>query len=108
MNQLLFIHLLLHIQNVIKRWGFPETKKNPIEDLKFDQDQWFCYPAKVGDLLCFVYFNVAYMAQGVTLCNLFQLATEEEYRNRKPDMIYVYGYEDGKNINISIKMMKMI
>ena len=24
------------------------------------------------------------------------LATEEEYRNRKPDMIYVYGYEDGK------------
>ena len=36
------------------------------------------------------------MAQGVTLCNLFQLATEEEYRNRKPDMIYVYGYEDGK------------
>ena len=80
-----------------KRDGvFPETKKNPIEDLKFDPDQWFCYPAKVGDLLCFVYFNVAYMAQGVTLCNLFQLATEEEYRNRKPDMIYVYGYEDGK------------
>ena len=36
------------------------------------------------------------MAQGVTLCNLFQLANEEEYRNRKPDMIYVYGYEDGK------------
>ena len=64
-----------------KRDGvFPETKKNPIEDLKFDPDQWFCYPAKVGDLLCFVYFNVAYMAQGVTLCNLFQLATEEEYR----------------------------
>lgn len=80
-----------------KRDGvFPETKRNPLEDLKFDQDQWFCYPAKVGDLLCFVYFNVAYMAQGVTLCNLFQLATEEEYRNRKPDMIYVYGYEDGK------------
>ena len=56
-----------------KRDGvFPETKKNPLEDLKFDPDQWFCYPAKVGDLLCYVYFNVAYMAQGVTLCNLFQ------------------------------------
>lgn len=80
-----------------KRDGvFPETKRNPIEDLKFDADQWFCYPAKVGDLLCFVYFNTAFMAQGVTLCNLFELATEEEYRNRKPDMIYVYGYEDGK------------
>ena len=66
-----------------------KQRKNPIEDLKFDPEQWFCYPAKVGDLLCYVYFNVAYMAQGVTLCNLFQLANEEEYRNRKPDMIYV-------------------
>jgi hypothetical protein len=80
-----------------KRDGtFPETKSNPIEDLKFDPDQWFCYPAKVGDLLCFVYFNVAFMAQGVALCNLFELAKEEEYRNRKPDILYVYGYEDGK------------
>lgn len=36
------------------------------------------------------------MAQGVALCNLFELANEEEYRNRRPDIIYVYGYEDGK------------
>lgn len=80
-----------------KRDGvFPEVKKNPIEDKKFDADSWFCYPAKVGDLLCFIYFNVKFMAQGVTLCNLFSLADEEEYRNRKPDLIYVYGYEDGE------------
>lgn len=75
---------------------FPEVKSNPIEDKKFDSDSWFCYPAKVGDLLCFIYFNVKFMAQGVTLCNLFELADESEYRHRKPDMIYVYGYEDGK------------
>jgi len=81
-----------------KRDGvFPEIKTNPLEDKKFDSDSWFCYPAKVGDLLCFVYFNVKFMAQGVTLCNLFDLASEEEYRNRKPDLIYVYGYEDGKD-----------
>lgn len=80
-----------------KRDGvFPEMRKNPLEDLKFDADSWFCYPAKVGDLLCFVYFNVKFMAQGVTLCNLFDLADEEEYRNRKPDLIYVFGYEDGE------------
>lgn len=81
-----------------KRDGvFPEMKTNPIEDKKFDSDSWFCYPAKVGDLLCFIYFNVKFMAQGVTLCNLFDLADESEYRNRKPDLIYVYGYEDGKD-----------
>lgn len=78
-----------------KRDGiFPEIKFNPIEDKKFDADQWFCYPAKIGDLLAFVYFNVAFMSQGVTLCNLFELADESEYRNRKPDIVYVYGYED--------------
>ncbi|MEG0452228.1 MAG: phosphoenolpyruvate carboxykinase, partial [Coprobacillus sp.] len=65
-----------------KRDGvFPETKKNPIEDKKFDSESWFCYPAKVGDLLAFVYFNVKYMAQGIALCNLFDLADEDEYRN---------------------------
>ena len=80
-----------------KRDGtFPEIKYNPIEDKKFDVDQWFCYPAKIGDLLAFVYFNAAFMSQGVTLCNLFELADESEYRNRKPDILYVYGYEDGK------------
>lgn len=80
-----------------KRDGiFPEASVNPIEELKFDEENWLCYPAKVGDYLCFVYFNVKFMAQGVTLCNLFDLADETEYRNKKPDMIYVYGYEDGK------------
>lgn len=80
-----------------KRDGiFPETMNNPIAGLKFDPEQWFCYPAKVGDLLTFVYFNISYMAQGVSLSNLFELAAPEEYRNRKPDCIYVYGYDDGQ------------
>ncbi|SHK34416.1 hypothetical protein SAMN02745248_02348 [Hathewaya proteolytica DSM 3090] len=84
-----------------KRDGiFMETKTNPLEDKKFDSDQWICYPAKVGNLLAFVYFNQRFMAQGVALCNLFELAIEEEYRNRKPDLIYVYGYEDHKENEI--------
>lgn len=80
-----------------KRDGiFPEVNTNPIEDKDFDEDEWFCYPAKVGDLLAYVYFNVNYMAQGITLCNLFELADIEEFRNRKPDILYIYGYDDGK------------
>ena len=34
------------------------------------------------------------MAQGVTMCNLFELADLEECQNRKPDLIYVYGNKD--------------
>ena len=79
-----------------KRDGiFPEVKYNPIEEKSFNEDEWFCYPAKVGDLLAYIYFNINYMAQGITLCNLFELADIEDYRNRKPDLLYVYGYNDG-------------
>ncbi len=34
------------------------------------------------------------MAHGVTLCNLFEIAKEEEYRNKKPDIVYVLGARD--------------
>ena len=34
------------------------------------------------------------MAQGVTMCNLFELAAIDECENRKPDLIYVYGNKD--------------
>lgn len=74
---------------------FPEVDYNPISGMTFDKESWFCYPAKVGDSLAFVYFNARYMSQGVTLANLFEMAAEKEYRGKKPDLIYVYGYEDG-------------
>ena len=34
------------------------------------------------------------MAHGVTLCNLFEIASEEEYRTKNPDIIYVFGARD--------------
>ncbi len=78
-----------------KRDGvFREVTANPLEDKKFAGDEWFCYPAKVGDLLAYIYFHVDYMAHGITLCNLFELADEHEYRSRQPDLIYVFGYDD--------------
>ena len=42
------------------------------------------------------------MAQGLTLCNLFEMARENECRNNKPDLIYIFGarddYENQNNI----------
>ncbi len=34
------------------------------------------------------------MDHGITLCNLFEMARREEYRGRKPDIIYVFGAND--------------
>ena len=73
---------------------FCENRENPIENLTLNLDNWICFPAKVGELLAFVYFDMNFMAQGVTLCNLFELAKKEEYLNKKPDIIYMYGVKD--------------
>ncbi|MGL5254481.1 MAG: phosphoenolpyruvate carboxykinase [Brevinema sp.] len=74
---------------------FNVVDKNPLANIRLDNENWFCYPIKVGDLLTFVYFPRDFMSQGVTLCNLFETASVEDYVNRKPDMIYVYACDDG-------------
>lgn len=73
---------------------FQEVFENPLKDVCINEENWFCYPAKVGESLAFIYFNRFFMSQGIALCNLFELAREEEYKNRKPDIIYVYGVKD--------------
>ncbi len=73
---------------------FNEVTENPSDGLKINEDHWFCYPSKVGELLIYVFFHRDLMSQGVSLCNLFEIAKVEEYKNQKPDAIYVYGAKD--------------
>lgn len=73
---------------------FQEVFENPLKDVCINEENWFCYPAKVGESLAFIYFNRFFMSQGIALCNLFELAREEEYKNRRPDIIYIYGVKD--------------
>lgn len=75
---------------------FHEHQNNPIQNIVLSEDDWFLYPAKVGNMLTFVYFHKDFMVHGFTLCNLFELAKEDEYIGRKPDIIYVFGYPDGQ------------
>ena len=74
-----------------KRTGsFERVEKNPIKSIEIDKEDWLCYPAKVGDLLIFVYFHKKFAELGFSLCNLFELAQEEDLK-RKPDAIYFFG-----------------
>jgi len=75
---------------------FQEHQQNPIENLVLNEDDWFVFPAKVGNMLTFVYFHKDFMVHGVGLSNLFEIATENEYIGKKPDMIYIFGYPDGQ------------
>lgn len=74
---------------------FQEHQQNPIQNIVLNEDDWFVFPAKVGNMLTFVYFHKDFMVHGVGLSNLFEIATENEYIGKKPDMIYIFGYPDG-------------
>lgn len=75
-----------------KRTGlFEEVKENPIVNLPINKSHYFCYPAKVGESLAFIYFHRDFMNHGISLCNLFELAKPEEYKFKDPDLVYVFG-----------------
>jgi len=73
---------------------FDECFENPLKNCTISTDHWFCYPAKVGTLLTFIYVHRDFMAHAITLCNLFEMAREEEYRDAKPDAVFVFGAKD--------------
>lgn len=76
---------------------FTEVSENPLVDANINSDHWFCYPAKIGESLAYIYFHRDYMEHGITLCNLFEMARKEECRGRKPDIVYVFGATDDNN-----------
>lgn len=93
-----------------KRKGrFEEIGEFKKEMLKLNPWEWFCYPAKVGELTAFIYFHQDFMSLGLSLCNLFEISDYEDLEARRPDIILVFGlaeenlpgitvfFEDGEN-----------
>ena len=77
-----------------KRTGtYPEAKENPINRVKdnFEAKNYYCYAAKVGSALAYVYFHRDYMAHGITIGNLFEFVPLAACKNKKPDILYVFG-----------------
>ena len=74
-----------------KRSGmFEGVSYNPLENLELDPMDWIGYPAKVGPLLIMIYFSMKFFELGFSLCNLFELATEDDLK-RAPDAVFLYG-----------------
>ena len=84
-----------------KRTGtYPEAKENPINRIKdnFDARSYYCYAAKVGSALAYIYFHRDYMAHGITIGNLFEFVPLNSCRNKKPDLLYIFGADyDGES-----------
>ncbi|WP_026882839.1 phosphoenolpyruvate carboxykinase [Clostridium akagii] len=73
---------------------FSEVYSNPLKGCSIEKEHWYCMPVKVGELLAFIYFHRDFMGHGIALCNLFEMARGEEYENKKPDIVYVFGAKD--------------
>ena len=74
-----------------KRTGsFIRVQENPLARVNVQASDWLCYPAKVGDLLILVYFHNTFFELGFSLCNLFEIADDDDLR-KKPDGVYVFG-----------------
>ena len=86
--------LILHPKTNKREGHFQETMVNPVENIWLSKDDFYCYPAKVGSLLAFVYFHKDFVFSALSLANLFELATTEEIGNSKPDIMVVFGHKE--------------
>ncbi len=74
-----------------KRTGqFKKIDTNPLENIELVSEDWLCYPAKVGELVIYLFFHNNFIGLGTAVANLFELADEKDLK-REPDAIYAYG-----------------
>ncbi len=74
-----------------KRTGrFVRVDVNPLDRIDIRSEEWFCFPARVGELVILIYFHEKFAELGFSLCNLFELAENPDLE-KKPDGIYLFG-----------------
>lgn len=77
-----------------KRTGtYPEVKTNPMDRIRdnFVAKDFYCYAARVGSALAYIYFHRDFLAHGITIGNLFEFVPLSACKGQKPDLLYVFG-----------------
>jgi hypothetical protein len=83
--------LIYYPRRNYRRGTIRRGEENPLRHFKKLEGNWYCYPAKVGLLLIFIYLHEDFLNLGTSLCNLFELAQGEEVHTRNPDGILIFG-----------------
>lgn len=85
-----------------KRTGiYKEVNYNPLTMVSksFNAEDYYCYSARVGSALAYVYFHRDYLAHGITLCNLFEFVPINKCQGQKPELLYVFGADiEGESV----------
>lgn len=89
--------LIVHPKSNKRTNVFSDADHNPIEDFIPGDEEWVCFPAKVGQLMIFCYFHRNYITSAVATANLFELAGIRDVAGTKPDAIMIFGNPDGKD-----------
>ncbi len=87
--------LIYYPRRNFREGTFRKVDYNPLSGARVSKDEWYCFPAKVGLLLIFIYFRRDFLSLGTSLSNLFEVALGDEVMERKPDGILVFGLEEG-------------
>ncbi|MDA8090628.1 MAG: hypothetical protein M0Z61_10490 [Nitrospiraceae bacterium] len=74
-----------------RKGAFEEVDALTPEMLRLDPADWFCYPAKIGELTAFIFFHQDFISLALSMSNLFEIARYEEVRNQKPDLVMIFG-----------------
>lgn len=83
--------MMMHTKSNKREGVFSAVKDNPIDKFDGDQKDWYCFPAKIGESLAFIYFHRDYFVSGIALANLFEVADADSIAGQKPDEIILFG-----------------
>ena len=83
--------MMMHTKSNKREGVFSEVADNPIDKFDGSQKDWYCFPAKIGESLAFIYFHRDYFVSGIALANLFEVADEASIAGKKPDEIILFG-----------------
>jgi hypothetical protein len=87
---LMYPPLLLDPPSNTRTGQFTEVADNPLDGLALERERWLCYPALVGRTVVFVYFHQRFAGLGLSLANLFEVASDDEIA-AGPDAVYLFG-----------------
>ncbi|WP_125709061.1 phosphoenolpyruvate carboxykinase (ATP) [Companilactobacillus zhongbaensis] len=83
--------MMMHTKSNKREGVFDAVPNNPIKKFDGKRNEWYCFPAKIGESLAYIYFQRDYFVSGIALGNLFEVASEEEVKGHKPDEILLFG-----------------
>jgi hypothetical protein len=86
--------LVLYTKSNKRKGKILEVAKLTEDMIAFRPSEWFCFPARIGDLLAFIYFHRDYVTLGLSMSNLFETAGYEHIEGKRPDIIMLFGVKE--------------